>query len=147
MSEVSKWVTSIFSAHVRENFFSGVRAKNRSLDFQSSLLTLGRAQVNLVLLSLNRSLDFQSSLLTLGRAQVNLVLLSLNRSLDTCLATSRWRLSSMTCSWNARPMRSYKSSACHSQTRHRSENCSIRHIPMMSKSNRAPLFRGCLINI
>ena len=28
-------------------------------DFQSSLLTLGRAQVNLVLLSLNRSLDFQ----------------------------------------------------------------------------------------
>jgi len=132
-----------FFSHVREKFFSGVRAKN-ALEAEGKC---GYEDMVLTRIGLNRSLDFQSSLLTLGRAQVNLVLLSLNRSLDTCLATSRWRLSSMTCSWNARPMRSYKSSACHSQTRHRSENCSIRLIPMMSKSNRAPLFRGCLINI
>ena len=40
-----------------------------------------------------------------------------------------------------------KSSACRSRTKRQSENCSIRLIPMMSKSNLVPLFRGCLINI
>ena len=50
MSEVSKWVTSIFSAHVREKFFSGLRVKNaleaeRKCGCKDTVLTrIGRAE-------------------------------------------------------------------------------------------------------
>jgi len=51
-----------------------------------SLLTLGRADASIALLSLNRSLSMSLSLLTLGRADASIALLSLNRSLSMSLS-------------------------------------------------------------
>jgi len=50
------------------------------VDLRSSLLTLGRADASIALLSLNRSLDILSSQLTLEKTS-KLVKCSLNRSL------------------------------------------------------------------
>jgi len=52
-----------------------------NVGLRPSLLTLGRIDASIILLSLNLSLGLRPSLLTLGRIDASIILLSLNLSL------------------------------------------------------------------